>query len=131
MKSKVIDWLKVILLLTDEMAVLAAVFLVLHFLGVDIPLPLMVGLGLVVAVFVFIIHIKVIPTFHLRRTTGQEGMIGKHGMVVAPLSPKGLVHIADEDWKARTDGDYIDAGEEVEVTEMNGLLLTVIRPREV
>ena len=129
-KTTFIDWLKVMVLLLDEVAVLVIVFLVLHFLEVQIPLPLMIVMGLIIAVLVFTIHIKVIPSFHLKQITGREGMIGQQGRVVRPLRPVGTVYINDENWKARTAGDYLEVDENVEVVGIQGLLLTVVRLRE-
>ncbi|MFC1920762.1 NfeD family protein [Chloroflexota bacterium] len=129
-KEKLKDSLKVLILLLDEAAVLVIVFVVLHFAGVRIPLPVTIILGLVIGVLVLIIHIKVIPSFHWKQITGKEGMIGLQGRVVQPLTPVGTVYIKDENWKARTDGDYMEIDEKVEVIGIAGLILTVVRSRE-
>ena len=131
MKTIITDWLKVMILLLDEAAVIAAVFVVLHFLDVEIPLAAMIILGLIIAVLVLIIHVKVIPSFHLRKITGKEGMIGMQGRVVQPLAPVGTVFIKGENWKAKTDVDYIEANENVEVVAIEGLVLKVVRTAEV
>ena len=125
------DWLKVLVLLLDEAIVLALIFLVLHFLDVQIPLSVMIPVALPVAVFVFIIHIKVIPSFHWKQATGREGMIGLQGRVVQPLTPVGTIYVKGENWKAKTIGDYIEeVGENVEVVGIEGLILMVVRLRE-
>ena len=131
MKTVITDWLKVMILLLDEAAVLAVIFVVLHFLDVEIPLAAMIILGLIIAVLVLIIHVKVIPSFHLRKITGKEGMIGMQGRVVQPLAPVGTVFIKGENWKAKTDVDYIEANENVEVVAIEGLVLKVVRTAEV
>ncbi len=124
------DWLKVLVLLLDEVVVLVLIFLALHFFDVQIPLPITILVALPIAVFVFIIHIKVIPSFHWKQTTGREGMIGLEGRVVQPLTPVGVIHVKGENWKAKSVGDYIEADENVEVAGIEGLTLRVVRLRE-
>ena len=119
------DWLKVLVLLLDEVAVLVLIVWILHFLDVQIPLWIMITAGLLIAVIVFIIHLKVIPSFRWKQVTGREGMIGLHGTVVRPLSPVGTVYINGENWKAKTDGENIEVDESVEVVAIEGLVLKV------
>ena len=124
------DWLKVLVLLLDEVIVVVLIFLVLHFLDVQIPLLITILVALPIAVFVFIIHIKVIPSFHWKQVTGREGMIGLQGRVVQPLTPVGAIYVKGENWKAKSIGDYIEVDENVEVVEIEGLLLRVVRLKE-
>ena len=123
------DWLKVLVLLLDEAIVVALIFLVLHFLDVQIPLLITILVALPIAVFVFIIHIKVIPSFHWKQVTGREGMIGLQGEVVQPLTPVGVINVKGENWKAESNSDYIEVGKNVEVVGIEGLLLRVVRLR--
>ena len=123
------DWLKVLVLLLDEAAVLALIFVVLHFLGVQIPLPTTIFLALVIGVFVFIIHVKVIPSFHWKQVTGREGMLGLQGEVVESLTPTGTVIIKGERWKAKS-VDNVEIGENVEVVGIEGLTLRVVQFQE-
>jgi membrane-bound serine protease (ClpP class) len=118
----------VLILLLDEMVVLVAIFLLLNFLDIRIPLSVSIVVGLLIFVFVGVIHVKVIPSFHLKKVTGREGMIGLTGMVVQPLKPVGTVYVRGENWKAETDGDYIETGEDVEIVGIKELLLKVTRP---
>jgi len=124
------DWLKVLVLLLDEAAVLAIIFLVLHFFDVQIPLSTTIITALIIGVFVFIIHIKVVPSFHWKQATGREGMIGLQGRVVQPLTPVGTIYVKGENWKAESIGDYIEVDENVEVVGIEGLLLRVVRLKE-
>jgi len=123
------DWLKVLVLSLDEAAVLVVIFLVLHYLNVQIPLSITIIVGLLIAVFVLIIHIKVIPSFHWKKATGREGMIGLQGRVVQPLTPVGTIYLKGENWKAEADSDYIEVDENVEIVGIEGLLLRVTRLR--
>ncbi len=123
------DWLKVLVLLLDEAAVLVLIFVVLHFLGVQIPLSITIFVVLLIGVFVFIIHIKVIPSFHWKQVTGREGMIGLQGEVVEPLTPTGTIIVKGERWKAKS-VDNVEIGENVEVVGIEGLTLRVVRLQE-
>ena len=124
------DWLKVLVLLLDEAAVLVLIFLVLHYFDVRIPLLVTIIVGLIIAVVVLMIHIKVVPSFRWKQATGREGMIGLQGRVVQPLTPVGAVYVKGENWKAKSTGDYIEADENVEVVGIEGLILRVVRLRE-
>ena len=127
MKSTVKDWLKVLVLLLDEAAVVALVVLILWVLEIKIPLLITIPVALVLGALVFMIHKAVIPTFHRKKITGSEGMIGLKGEVTQPLTPMGTVRVGDEYWKARAVGDNIAVGEEVEILELEGLTLKVNR----
>ncbi len=124
------DWLKVLVLLLDEAIVVALIFLALHFFDVQIPLSIMILVALPVAVLVFIIHIKVIPSFRRKQTTGREGMIGLEGRVVQSLTPVGVIYVKGENWKAKSVGDYIEVDVDVEVAGIEGLTLRVVRLQE-
>jgi len=123
------DWLKVLVLLLDEAAVLVLIFVVLHFLDVQIHLPTTIFLVLAIGVFVFIIHIKVISSFHWKQVTGREGMIGLQGEVVEPLTPTGTIIVKGERWKAKS-VDNVEIGENVEVVGIEGLTLRVVQFQE-
>jgi membrane-bound serine protease (ClpP class) len=124
-KTTARDWLKVLVLLLDEAAVVALLLLALWFFHVPIPLSVAIVLALLLGVLIFIIHRAVIPSFRARQVTGREGMIGLEGKVIEPLAPKGVVRIEGEYWRAKSvDGD-IAAGENVEVVGLNKLILEV------
>ena len=123
------DWLKVLVLLLDEAAVLALIFVVLHFLGVQIPLSVTIFVVLFIGVLVFLIHIAVIPSFRWKQVTGRERMIGLQGEVVEPLTPAGTIIVKGERWKAKS-VDNVEIGENVEVVGIEGLTLRVVRLQE-
>ena len=128
MKRTVKDYLKVLVLLLDEVAIIAIVILALHFLDVQIPLPIIIVIALVAAALVFVVHMAVIPSFHKKQVTGREGMIGQQGTVVEPLTPVGAIMVNGECWKAKSvDDGNIEAGEEVEIVRIEGLTLRVMR----
>jgi len=127
MKTALSDWFKVLILLLDEGIIIAAVLLILHFLGVKIPIGLMISIALLVGIVVLVIHVKLIPSFHLKKVTGREGIIGLQGKVVKSLSPVGNVFVKGENWKAKSEGDYIEVDENVEIMGIKGLELLVRR----
>lgn len=69
-----------------------------------------------------------------RTKTGAEGMVGDVAVVATPFGPtpargiEGKVHVRGELWAARLEPAAVRApmkGEEVEVTAVDGLMLTV------
>jgi len=129
-KRNLIDWLKILVLFLDEAAVLVIIILVLHFLDVQIPLLVMVIVGLLIGGLVFIIHIRVIPSFHRRKVTGREGMIGQQGEVVRPLTPVGTILVKGENWKAVCIDNHVEAGRRVKIVGVEGLKLRVVFGQE-
>ena len=121
------DWGKILILLLDEAAVIAAILLILHFLGIQIPVPIMIGGGIIVVILVIVIHIAVIPSFHRKQVTGREGMIGEQGRVVEPLTPFGTIIVKGEYWKAKSLDYNIEFDENVEIVGEEGLTLKVKR----
>ena len=126
-KRTVTDWLKVLVLLLDEAAVLVLIILALRFFNVRIPLPITIVVALIVGALVFVVHMAVIPSFHRKQVTGREGMIGAEGRVVEPLSPVGAVTVNGEYWRAKSADGNIGVDEAVEVVALEGLTLKVRR----
>lgn len=59
-------------------------------------------------------------------TIGREWMIGETGTAVGAVSPDGVVTVRDAPWRARTNrATPIEAGGQVRVTSIDGLLLEV------
>jgi len=127
MKSTIKDWLIVLVLLLDEAVALGLVLLVLWFFRIRISLPIVIVIALLLGTFVFITHKVIIPSFHKKKVTGSEGMIGLEGEVIEPLTPFGVIRVGGEYWKAKSVGENIAVGEEVEILGMNGLTLMVKR----
>jgi len=126
-KGTLKDWLMVLVLLLDEVAALVLILLVLWFLKIRISLPIAIAMALLLGTFAFMTHKVIIPSFHKKKVTGSEGMLGLEGEVVEPLTPVGAIKVGGEYWKAKSvDGD-IDAGEDVEILSLNKLTLEVKR----
>jgi len=122
------DWLMVGLLLLDEVAALVLVLLVLWFFKIRISFEIVIVIALLLGTFVFITHKVIIPSFHKRKVTGSEGMVGLVGEVIEPLVPVGVVRVEGELWKAKSvEDDDIAAGEDVEILRLQKLTLEVKR----
>ena len=121
------DWLKVLVLLLDEVAALVLVILVLQFFEIKLPLIVTVIIALIAGTLIFIVHKAVIPSFHKKQVTGREGMLGLQGRVVESLTPIGVVTVEGEYWKAKSADENIEVDEEVEVIGTDGLTLRVQR----
>ncbi len=125
MKSKIKDWLLVLLLFSDEAVALGLVLLFLWFFEIEISLPLALGIGLAFGTSVFIAHKCILPTLHKKKVTGSEGMIGLSGDVIEPLTPLGVIKVANEYWKAKAVSGDVPAGEVVEIVGLSKLTLEV------
>ena len=121
------DWLIVLVLLLDEVAALGLVLLVLWLFKVKISLPIMIAIALLLGTFVFITHKVIIPSFHKKKVTGSEGMMGLEGEVIEPLTPLGTIRVKGEYWKAKSVDEDIAAGEEVDIVGIDRLKLEVRR----
>lgn len=60
-----------------------------------------------------------------RSQVGREGLKGARARVVERIDPVGMVSMNSELWRARSAGDPIAAGSEVEIVSVDGLTLTV------
>lgn len=127
MKSTIKDWLIVLVLLLDEAVALGLVLLALWFFRIRISLPIVIVIALLLGTFVFITHKVIIPSFHKKKVTGSEGMIGLEGEVIEPLTPVGVIRVGGEYWKAKSVGENIAVGEEIEILGLDGLTLKVKR----
>ncbi|MFC2059130.1 NfeD family protein [Chloroflexota bacterium] len=121
------DWGKLLVLLLDEIVIVALVIVVLRVFSIRIPLPVTIVLVLVFGVIVFMLNRAVIPCFRWKPLSGPEGMVGACGRVVEPLAPVGTVIVGGERWSAKSNDDDIDVDEEVEVVGLDGLMLEVKR----
>ena len=127
MKRTIKDWLIVLVLLLDEVAAFALVWLVLRFFQIRIPLWVAIFIALLLGTCVFITHKVIIPSFHRKQVTGSEGMLGLEGEVIESLTPTGVVRVEGEYWKAKSVDDDIPAGENVEILGLKKLVLEVKR----
>lgn len=80
-----------------------------------------------VAAFLFIAIYWGIKAHRNRVAAGREDLVGRTASVVAALEPKGVVLVDGERWTATIDKGSAEPDEEVIVSKVEGLRLTVTR----
>jgi membrane-bound ClpP family serine protease len=87
-----------------------------------------IALGCVVAaVVIYFVVIWTLRTYRKQVAAGREDLIGKTALVKTTLAPNGLVLVEGERWSAVIDEGRAEPEEEVIVTRVDGLKLTVTR----
>jgi membrane protein implicated in regulation of membrane protease activity len=82
---------------------------------------------LAVAVFLYFVVIWVIRAHQRKVEAGKEELIGRKAVVKTALNPKGMVFIEDELWNAEIVNGTAEPEEEVIITKVEGLKLTVTK----
>jgi membrane-bound serine protease (ClpP class) len=88
---------------------------------------LIAGVAIFLTGFFIFAFRAVIRTHHQPQTWGSEGMVGQTAVVRTPLNPRGTVAGLGELWEATIDQGSAEPGEEVVITEVRGLKLTVTK----
>jgi membrane-bound serine protease (ClpP class) len=95
------------------------------------PLEIVGIISLVLLVVLKIYYIQdIIRTFKRlfrRSVTGREGLMGQIAIVKTQLSPRGTVFLEGENWTAVSGEGQVEPGEEVVVTGINNLVLSVVK----
>ena len=91
----------------------------------DAWLIVLIVIGLVV--FAAITIIWGIRAHRLKVDAGAEELIGRTAGVRVALTPKGSVFLEGELWAAISETGNIEAGEEVAITKVDGLILYVTK----
>jgi membrane-bound serine protease (ClpP class) len=93
----------------------------------EIELSLLVVFGVIVGLYIrWIIG----PLRRRTKLTGAETMIGKIGVAITDLKPKGEVRLEGEIWRAESLSGDITKGEQVFAKALNGLVVMVEKPKE-
>ena len=121
------DWLKVLVLLLDEIAALLLVIFLLRYFEIKLPLPVIIVLAVIAGTLIFLVHKALIPSFHRKQVTGREGMIGRQCRVLEALTPRGVVIVEGERWKAKSADENIEVDVDVEIIAIDRLTLRVQR----
>lgn len=95
----------------------------------DIDWNLIVGVAIVVAVLVGLVIWAIVRGQLRKVTTGAEALIGRVAVAQTGLNPKGMVLVEGEHWAAKVDSGKVEPGEEVIVTEIEGLKLVVTKKK--
>jgi membrane-bound serine protease (ClpP class) len=89
---------------------------------VEIELGLLIAFGVIIGLY---IRWVIGPLRHRSKLTGPEAMIGKKGVAITDIKPKGDVRVEGEIWRAESTSGNIEKGERITVKALNGLVLTV------
>ena len=81
---------------------------------------------IVIAVLVFVVF-RIVRAHQKKVAAGREELIGRTAIVEIALAPKGVVFIEGERWTAVVDKGRAEPEEEVIITGVDGLKLTVTR----
>jgi membrane-bound serine protease (ClpP class) len=90
---------------------------------------LIAGVTIIIAAFITFIVGAVVRGQRRRVETGAEGLVGRVAVAKTRLDPKGTVLVEGERWMATVDGGIVEPGEEVTVTEVEGLKLIVTKKK--
>lgn len=92
--------------------------------------PWTITITVIILVAFAVIAIYYSVRAHRRKVgAGKEELIGRTAEVSTVLEPRGTVNIEGERWTAISDGERIEAGEEVVITRIEGLKLHVARKK--
>lgn len=117
--------LTILVVLLDEIILATIILFVLWRLGIHLPLWGVIALVVALGAIFLILYTLIAPVLKRKQVTGGEGMLGLEGRVVTPLTPKGVIKVRGELWKAYSTGASISADEEVIVIGLEGLKLLV------
>ena len=93
----------------------------------EIELGLLVAFGVIIGLYIrWIIG----PIRRRSRLTGPEAMIGKTGVAITDLKPKGEIRVEGEIWRAESFSGNIEKGEQVTVKKLNGLVVRVEKDQD-
>jgi len=112
----------------EELAIAALLLWLLPLLGVKVPPWLSITVLALFPVYCYIMYRIGHPTVLYRDATGADSIIGSTGTVES-IRPEVFVRVQGELWKADCADGNLKEGEEVTVTAIDGLSLTVSRKR--
>ena len=117
----------IITTIVEEAALAAVVLRLLPEFGINIPLWGIIAILTAFAVFSYVSYRLGHPTVLLEGVTSPESIVGSEGIVQQDLEPEGYVQVRGELWKASSTAGGLKKGEEVIITGIDGLKLTVTR----
>jgi membrane-bound serine protease (ClpP class) len=82
---------------------------------------------IIVGGFIIFAVLRIVDSYRHQATTGREDLKGKTVEVRETIDPEGTVFYEGELWRAVSDSGKIEAGEEVVITKVEGLKLTVTK----
>jgi membrane-bound ClpP family serine protease len=93
-----------------------------------VPVAALITLGAIIIIgVVYLVVVWVLRTYRKQVAAGREELVGKTAVVKTSLEPKGVVLVEGEHWTATIDKGTAQPEEEVTVTRVDGLKLTVTK----
>lgn len=91
---------------------------------------LIAAVVIVIAAFFIFVIAAIVRTHRRPQQTGREAMVGSIAIARTPLDPTGTVFVHGERWEATLDEGKAEPGEEVVITEVDGLKLNVTKKKK-
>ncbi|TRZ92818.1 MAG: hypothetical protein D4R82_06300 [Dehalococcoidia bacterium] len=98
-------------------------------IALDVDAGLIVGAAIILVVSLILVIWAIVRGQRRKVVTGVEELIGRVAEAQTVLDPKGMVLVEGERWQARLDSGKAEPGEEVIVTEVDGLKLVVTKKK--
>jgi len=98
-------------------------------IALDVDAGLIVGAAIILVVSLILVIWAIVRGQRRKVVTGVEELIGRVAEAQTVLDPKGMVLVEGERWQARLDSGKAEPGEEVIVTEVDGLKLIVAKKK--
>jgi membrane-bound serine protease (ClpP class) len=93
--------------------------------GVRVSPLVIVPVAAFAALFFLVVVRAAMRMRHRQVMTRDETLVGREGVAVRDLGPRGVVQVAAEDWTADSTGPFIARGERIRVVAVDGLRLKV------
>lgn len=113
--------------LIEEVIIIAFILWILPLFDVHIPVWGTIIILVVFTGFSYLMYRVVHPTISYQYAGAPENIIGSIGVVESDVDPEGYVKVQGELWRAVVDEGKLIKGDEVIVTGIDGLKLTVRR----
>lgn len=91
---------------------------------------LIYGMASVIAVFFMMVMGALIRSRRAPAYMGAQALVGRQAVARTPIDPEGIVFLEGARWRAQAEGAPIQEGEQVTVTDIQGLTLTVRKAEE-
>jgi len=114
--------------LIQELAIAALLLWLLPLMSVQVPPWLTVTVLALYPLYCYVMYRIGHPTVLYGGVTGADSIVGSTGTVES-VAPELFVRVQGELWKAYSPDAELKRGEEVTITAVDGLTLTVIRQR--
>ena len=95
--------------------------------GVKVPFWIVIALLAGFPIFAYMMYRIGHPTILYKEVSAPESIVGQIGTVEKRLDPEGYIKINGELWRSLAEDGPIKEGEEVTVTAIEGLRLTVVK----